>query len=259
MVSVRSLCSAFVQWPQVVQRHFLHSLLSLGFFAHCMWDDEHEEASPVALVPPSGLRTSKAAQLEPLQPLGLALPMGPPPRTPREATTRTRRLQLCEAATAAVRRGSGDTRLAALTQVLCETMQCDHVLYLKVEPGEAGQPPRLRAAAISGHSRRASQGQDDPADGGCCGPTVMERGEPLCLQRATADPRFRAAAAAAALPEGTRVRNLLSVPVPGASGAALPRGVVELVNAAGSWGFEPAHQADLQAVCAAIAPLLGAD
>lgn len=153
----------------------------------------------------------------------------------------------------------GDAGLAQLTLVLLEQLGCEHAVCLRAE-AMAGRRMRLRVAAVDGRAwppmAESAEGAHDPTDGGICGATVFESREPLCLQRAAADPRFHSSALDALHLNGPPVRNLLALPIPSPVAGEGPLGVLELLNAVGSWGFEPHEQADVAAVCSTIAPLL---
>ena len=191
---------------------------------------------------------------------------------------------LYDAALAAVGSGYTDAGLANLTAVLLKHMGCEHVICLRADPtGEPGQPlniaggypkylvgeltnsdelassgpVRLHVAAVDGYvwQRIPSIGAIPPHEG-CCGATVLESGEPLCLQRANADPRFQTGAVHALGLDPNKVRNVLSVPIPSPVAGRPILGIIELVNAAGSWGFEPRELTEVVGACKAVAPLL---
>ena len=145
LVSVRDLCESFCGWPPQVQRHFFRSVLSLGGFAHCMWDDEYAPPdSPLAARRPGTAAVDPMVMGERLQPLGMTFPVSAAPvapvppavppstanaggatttsralvlrrsgelRTPREAAARSKQQALCELAAASVARGCDATAL----------------------------------------------------------------------------------------------------------------------------------------------------
>jgi len=191
---------------------------------------------------------------------------------------------LYDAALAAVGSGYTDVGLANLTAVLLKYMGCEHVICLRADPtGEPGQPlkiaggypkylvgeltnsdelassgpVRLHVAAVDGYvwQRIPSTAAIPPVEG-CCGATVLASGEPLCLQRANADPRFQTGAVHALGLDPNKVRNVLSVPIPSPIAGQPILGIIELVNAAGSWGFEPRELTEVVGACKAVAPLL---
>ena len=127
-----------------------------------------------------------------------------------------------------------------------------------VPPRMLSSTPTTRAGVtnhMSGEGSIDEAHSDGQGSDGLVGGSVLAAGEPLCLQSAEADPRFRRTSAAALLP-GVRVRSLLAAPIPTSTHGGPPLGVIELVNAQGSWGFTPSEQADLVAICATLGPFL---
>jgi len=112
-----------------------------------------------------------------------------------------------------------------------------------------GDPPRLTPRVFQQHaSGTASHGATAPdlliAPGQGTAGWVVVHGQPLRIDDAAADPRFKPYAAPGAFP----IRNLLAVPLR-ADGRVL--GALDVVNRAG--GFDPTHESFLAAVADELA------